>query len=231
MPSERQKLIHVYGSAAKVSLNIFGNSTYSGLFKTGGVGIARLSLAKQDYTNFTPGMALKMLVDGERSQNFQVMYSVDGQGTNKNFFANKFSNIIPSPQSFTLKLLGKAFEAAIERLPGTAQDKPESINNLGLYEQASVTNDGKPVAEVVAPYAVEFVPNPRAGWDPTNGRDVRINLDGIATGTTLYTVVAKRSPTAEGEVIGQLVTEGPFVASPYEDQTLFFQHASKRWRA
>jgi hypothetical protein len=72
MPKNREKLIHTYGSAAKVELKIFPNSTYTGIFKTGGVGIARLSVAKQDKTNFIPGMALKVLIDGQRSQNFQV---------------------------------------------------------------------------------------------------------------------------------------------------------------
>jgi hypothetical protein len=81
MPEGRKKLIHTYGSAAKIQLKIFPNSSYTGLFKTGGMGIARLSLAKQDYTNFIPGMAIKILIDGQRSQNFQVSNSNRTEGT------------------------------------------------------------------------------------------------------------------------------------------------------
>ncbi|OWA54098.1 hypothetical protein BV898_18516 [Hypsibius exemplaris] len=230
MPDGRTKLIHVHGSTAKVELIIFNNSTYTGIFKSGGIGFARLSLAKEDYENFSPGMALKILIDGQRSQNLQVMWSVDGQGTNKNFFHNRFSNIIPPPTSFALKVLGKAFDKAIDRLPGSSQDRPEGKNNLPLYEQASVTRDGQSVDRVVAPYQVDFIPNPAAGWDPANTQDVRVNLNAIPQGTVLYTVAAKRSPTATEEVIGQLVTTSDFVASDYEDRILFFQHAAKRWR-
>ncbi|OWA54103.1 hypothetical protein BV898_18520 [Hypsibius exemplaris] len=231
MPTGRTKLIHVYGSTAQVELKIFDNSTYTGIFKSGGIGLARLSLAKEDYENYTPGMGLKILIDGQQSQNLQVMWSVDGQGTNKNFFHNTFSNIIPPPQSFALKVLSKAFDGAIEMLPGTTQDRPESNHNLPLYEQASVTRDGQPVEKVVAPYQVNFIPNPAAGWDPANTQDVRVNLNAIPEGTVLYTLTAKRTSTATEEVIGQLITKSPFVASAYEDATLFFQHAAKRWRS
>ncbi|OWA54873.1 hypothetical protein BV898_19265 [Hypsibius exemplaris] len=82
---------------------------------------------------------LKILIDEQRSQNLQVMWSVDGQGPNKNFFHNRFSNIIPPPTSFALKVLGKAFDKTIDRLPGSSQDCLEGKNNLPLHEQASVT--------------------------------------------------------------------------------------------
>ncbi|OWA54101.1 hypothetical protein BV898_18518 [Hypsibius exemplaris] len=177
-------------------------------------------------------MGLKILIDGQQSQNLQVMWSVDGQGTNKNFFHHTFSNVIPPAQSFALKILSKAFDGAIWLLPGNTQDRPESNHNLPLYEQASVTSDGQRVQNVRAPYQVNFIPNPAAGWDPANSRDLRVNLNAIPQGTVLYTVTAKRmSTTSEEQVIGQLVTTSPFVASEYEDGKLFFQHAAKRWRA
>ncbi|OWA54102.1 hypothetical protein BV898_18519 [Hypsibius exemplaris] len=231
MPDGRVKLIHVYGSTVQVELKIFASSTYTGVFKSGGIGLARLSLAKEDYQEYTPGMGLKILIDGQRSQNFQVMWSVDGQGTNKNFFHHTFTNIIPPAQSFTLRMISAAFTKAIALLPGSPEDHPESDINLGLYEQASVTSDGQTVEDVKAPYQVNFIPNPRAGWDSANSRDVRVNLNDIPQGTVLYTVTAKRTATAPEHVIGQLVTTSPFVASAYQDEKLFFQHAGKRWRA
>jgi hypothetical protein len=165
------------------------------------------------------------------SPSLQVMNSLDGQGTNHDFFQNKFRNIIAEPSSWSLKLLAKAFESARKYLPGTRTDKFESANNLGLYEQASVTPQGEVVKNVKAPYVVIFSPNRAISWSPTSTADVRVNLNAIPQGSLLYTVSVKRTPTAPEEVIGQLVTTSEFVASKYEDEELFFQHAAKQWRA
>jgi hypothetical protein len=133
--------------------------------------------------------------------------------------------------SWALRLLAKAFTSAFEYLPGTDNDKPESAENLGLYEEASVTAQGEVVTDVKAPYVVIFTPNQAAGWSPSSTADFRVNLNAIPQGSLLYTVSVQRTATAPEEVIGQLVTTSGFVASAYEDGTLFFQHASKRWQA
>ncbi|OWA54875.1 hypothetical protein BV898_19267 [Hypsibius exemplaris] len=174
-------------------------------------------------------MALKILIDGQRSQNLQVMWSVDGQGPTRTSSTTASPNLFPPPTSFGLKVLGKAFDKAMIDCLEARRIRPEGKNNLPLYEQASVTRDGQSVRQqVVAPYQVDFIPNPAAGWDSANTQDVRVNLSAIPQGTVLYMVAAKRSPTATEEVIGQLVTTSDFVASDYEDRILFFQHAAKR---
>ena len=51
----REKFIHTYGSVAEVELRITQNSSFTGIFRSGGIGLARLSLARQNDANFIPG--------------------------------------------------------------------------------------------------------------------------------------------------------------------------------
>ena len=86
---------------------------YSGMFASGAIGIARFSLALDPGTdNFTPGLAMKFFIDGMASNNLEVMYSIDGQGTNFDFFANNFSNIIAAPIGVGTNLIGAIFKEA-----------------------------------------------------------------------------------------------------------------------
>jgi hypothetical protein len=225
----RTKLIHTYGSAGKVELQIFPNSSYTGLFKAGStnIGIARLSLALQDDNNFTPGMAVKILINGKPSINLIAMFSVNGQGKNKNFFEKVFTNYIPPAQGIVLKALAIAFREAIRMLPGDQCDKPLDEGKLPLYTPASVDSNGTVNANPKAPSVINFHPNPAIAWDPNTKNDVRINLANVPVGSVLYTVAVKLQENSPEEVIGQLVLRSKFVASEYEDKNLYFQHSSK----
>lgn len=65
-------------------------------------------------------------------------------------------------------------------------------------------------------------------------------MAGIPDGSVLYTIsgyspradfnVTDEVPASEYQVIGQLVTEGPFIASKYGDTRLFFRHHSLPWK-
>jgi len=230
IPGTRQKLIHTYGSVAKIDFRVTSNSSFTGIFQSGGIGFARLSLANQDSSSFIPGMALKILLDGQPSVNFHVMNSLEGQGTNKNFFERRFRNIIPDPTSVSLRILAKSFALANWLLPGGAENRPESETNMPVYEHAAVDSSGIPVSKVYAPYVAVFTPNPEIAWSPDTTDDLRVNLARIPRGTVLYTVAVQRGLRTEEEVIGEIVTGSPFVASRYGDEILFFQHSRKRWR-
>ncbi|GAU95326.1 hypothetical protein RvY_06960-2 [Ramazzottius varieornatus] len=229
MPEGRVKIIHTYGSVAKVELRITQNSSFTGIFRSGGIGLARLSLARQNDANFIPAMALKVLVDGRRSQNFHVMNALQGQGLDRNFFSKDFYNVVDDTNSFAVNAFIKSSSGPIALLPGSRQDKPEDLGNLGLVEEAAVTSEGAVVENILAPYKVTFVPNGSIGWDPHTKEDLRVHLDRIPEGTVLYTVCARRTRTSHDELLGELVLQSKFVASPYGDEVLFFQHASKRW--
>jgi hypothetical protein len=233
MPVGRPKLIHTYGTVAQVELIMnVPASKYTGIFRSGGIGLARLSLAKQA-GSFTPGMGLKILVDQQPSVNFQVMYSLDGQGDDRNMFENKFTNVVEAPKSFILKPLGIAFENAVQALSGNPKDKPASALVLPLYEAAEVNSNGTLVAQsevVVEPSVFVFTPTAelKNGYASKVGEDFRVALGEIAEGTVLYTVSVKDKFSSAEEVIGRLVLRSQFVASEYGDSKLFFQHQRHR---
>jgi len=81
MPDGRVKWIHPLGSCGKVKFvaNDYSKKTYSGLFKGGDFGIARLSLAGDPgKLGYAPGMALKFFRKDKISGNIISMFSLDG---------------------------------------------------------------------------------------------------------------------------------------------------------
>ncbi|OQV12278.1 hypothetical protein BV898_13470 [Hypsibius exemplaris] len=235
MPPGRARILHNYGVVCKVDLDVFSDSPFSGVFSTGGVGVLRLSLAQLSNDSFPVGVALKILVDGRNSQNFVLVNTVEGQGTNRNFFAKTMRNIFPpaGPYGRELNPAEKAFQQAIfENLPGGPLDHPADFNNVPLYEQAAVGSDGRNVSTVVAPYEISLRPNPALAYDENDPADFRRHLVAIPAGTLLYTVAVKRTlDEDDGTVIGQLTSRSAMVASPYGDEVLFFNHAKKAWQA
>lgn len=231
VPPGRRRLVHALGSLVKIELITFPSS-FTGVFKSGGIGLFRASLASDPRKAFVPGFAYKILVDGRASVNLFALNSTTGQRNNTNFFALSKSNIIVQASSGDPGIINaaKAFAAAVRRLPGGPDDKPVSSVNLPMYEAASIESSGKRVEKVVAPFKVNYIPNPSAGWDPASTEDFRVHLANIAEGTVLYTVEGMRTLNGTAEKIGKLVTRSPFFGSHYGDETLFFEHPSKRWK-
>ena len=218
-PKSRRKLIHTYGSAAQVSLRINDRSKYTGLLAPGtkAYGIARLSLAKEP-PSYTPGMALKLLVDGRPSENILVMNSLDGQGENYNFFAKNFSNIIPGPSNPLLSALAFSFKMAIQKL------NPRAVpTNLPTANLSKVKVNGQRVRKYNSPAQLIFRPLVTK-FDKNDRTDLRIQLKALKPGTTLYKVYARKSKNSGVILIGELVLESKFVASKFSDRWLLFQH-------
>ncbi len=100
----RDKYIHTQGAIASVKLTNTGSHPFTGVFEGADHGVVRLSFAaKPDpkTKNTAPGMGLKFLRDGIDSASLVAMFSVDGQDS-WNFFANDFSNHIPTSTSLSL---------------------------------------------------------------------------------------------------------------------------------
>jgi len=229
---DRIKLIHTYGSTAKINWEMFPNSPYTGLFSAGSYpALARLSPGKFDMTNLSPGMAVKIFVDGKPSQNVFTLFSLDGQGPDLNYFKNPFWNIIGDSSNMAVKLIQKSFALALKLIPGGPNERPDSEQNMPLYEHASVQGNGQLVAseEVIAPYRLAFIPNPELSYNGTD-LDFRKHLATLSPGTVIYSIALKRTPLTDELVVGQVTLESPLVASRYQDAELFFQHPSRRWR-
>jgi hypothetical protein len=216
LPMGRKKLVHALGSCAKVELVADGGTPYTGMFK-GGIGIARFSLATNPGTDaFTPAIAVKMLVDGMPSQNLQVMFSVDGQGKDFDFFSNRFSNIIAAPVGFGTNIVGKIFQKATP-FP----------NYLDLDNFARHDRTGADASHMRAPHQVFFLPTSEVravGRASSPNVDFRADLANVPSGTTVYEIVASESSSAAFVHIGKLVTRSEIVAARYGDEKLFFKH-------
>jgi hypothetical protein len=224
----RKKLIHTYGAAAKINFKINAGSQFTGIFREGNYpGIIRSSLGAIDPTNFIPGVAVKVLLDGRASANMFALFSLDGQGANFNYFNNTFVTTIPDPKSLKIKILTKVFELGLLALPGGSSQRPDNANNSPVYSHAAINE--QPEA-VYAPYYISFIPNPALGWDPADRTDFRNKLAEVPSGVKLWDVAAHRTKTAAGVVIGEITSQSGFVASPYQDETLYFQHPTQKWK-
>jgi len=116
MLENRKKYIHSVGSVGKVKYTALPNQPYTGIFTGCDNVLLRISLAKSPDTsktsaagaqdNYTPGFGIKFLRDNVPSANLIAMYSVNGQSS-WNYFANDFSNHIPTPTGLALSLLAK----------------------------------------------------------------------------------------------------------------------------
>ena len=217
---KKTKLIHTYGSVAKVSFNITHETKYTGLFKSGALGIIRLSLARLG-SPYTPGLALKLLVDGDKSQNIFSMYSLDGQGENYNFFQNNFESKINAPESTVLQILGERFRLAMVELGSSHQDPTlQSATDL-----AAISSNGTGVMQPIAPYSIVFEPTATAQMSPQKGElRVRLGQAPYLPNLVLYKVFVRDSQGGPKEEIGEVRLTSKFVASEYVDTMLFFQH-------
>ena len=60
----------------------------------------------------------QVLLDGHPSVNFVAMYSLDGQGADRNVFSNTWSHYVAKPKSTPLKVVGAAFHLSLPLISG-----------------------------------------------------------------------------------------------------------------
>lgn len=204
----RSKIFHAFGSVAQVRYEALPGHAYTGLFATGGVGLARLSLAIDEAT-YVPGIALKLFVAGRPSVNVHAIPSFDGQAS-RDFFARAPSNEIPPPSGAAVRLLARVIARVADPL------------RRPVDHVAAVTPDGAPVSSPCAPRRIHFRPA-EVHFPADAQEDFRALLATIPVGSVIYEVWAE---TPSGEVrIGRVRTTSPFVASAWGDQVLHFHHA------
>lgn len=221
--SPRKKLIHTYGAAAKIKINITQPSPYTGLLKTGGLGIIRFSLAKlaTSESSYSPGIAIKFLVDGQKSQNTFAMFSLDGQGNNYNFFENNFETKISGPESTVLKFLGTRFKKTMVEL-GSEHRDPTLQSSRQISE---VKSNGASVASPRAPFSLVFVPTKVAQMRKSFGNVlVRLGKKQFSEGVVIYKIYTRELERSQMKLLGNIELDSRVIASEYGDRELFFQH-------
>jgi hypothetical protein len=217
LPGGRQKIIHSHGSVGKIEIEIDDNSPFSGIYAPGkSCGLARLSLAGSEASlGYTPGMGLKIFLDGKPSVNFHVMHSLNGQGKNRNFFANTFTNWLPQPKGFTLNSIALAIAVT-----------GRELNRLPITHGARLTREGKQVPTLNSPKQIAFVPLQTTAISANSRSDFRIDLASIPESSDLYEIHGL-TQNDKWIKIGKITLISKFIASDFADRHLFFQHADR----
>lgn len=213
LPEGRVKILHPNGSVGKIALIPTNAHPFTGIYKSGAIGFARLSLGMPaSVTSYVPGMAIKFLIDKHPSLNLHVMNALEGQEWNWNFFAKPFSNKIAHPSSWVLLAIEVIF-----------QWTHDPANELPLWRLAAVDQNGEATGIPVYPEQIYFIPAAEVNdLIPEHSReDFRISLSQVAFGP-LYEVYGVYQ--GKEHHIGTLMLESKLLASLYGDKVMFFQH-------
>ncbi|MBL4845374.1 MAG: hypothetical protein JKY65_07610 [Planctomycetes bacterium] len=222
---KRFKVFHRWGTAVKVRWEVAqpgivggllgtqpARHPYTGVFKDGTVGIARLSLGLGDVKKlWAPGIGVKLFVDGQPSVNILAIPRAGAQPT-KNFMApNLDTKIDPTPLDGFLKWAAKA---------DPTHRKTDNV--------AAINAKGEAVANPKSPFRLEFRPGTSIQYSGTphwGFEDFRVSLQRIPAGTVLYEVWAVSDDAHVKPVkIARLRTESAFAATKFQDRELHFKH-------
>jgi hypothetical protein len=230
----RPKVIHAHGAVAMVELDTDANSPFTGLLapppQGGAVGLVRLSLVAKvvGKAAVTPGMGLKLLIDGGPSADVLAMNHVVGQGRDFDFFSNTMTNDLSDEHSELRppqRIMGVLFRR-VSRQP----------RKLVSTHLAAQHRDGTTVADPVAPRRLVLHPTEaaRQAFVGQAGVDFRRVLADLPAGTDLFEVEGLTGPApapgrkgrrgmTPGVPIGVLRTTTAFVSSDGGDR-LRFRH-------
>ena len=243
----KQKIIHTYGSCARVTFVPAPDTPYTGILSEKAEALARFSYAGPSFAvGVVPALALKFPLDGDRpSENLNVLHKLDRQqpfwrffskDTHNSVFQNPMSNSLPTPRFTNLIIitLNRRFQTVVKE--GTVLLQP--LENL-----TRIRTDGTAVErdKLTTPHRIILQPTSQAreASDPTI--EFRDDLaTNIKAGTAIYEVYAlseeqeKRfNPTRKAKLadllghadrIGTITTGSEFIASKYGDYRLFFKH-------
>ncbi|HEX8122688.1 MAG TPA: hypothetical protein VF549_15625 [Solirubrobacteraceae bacterium] len=220
----RKKLFHPFGTVGKVRLDPVPGHPYTGLFESGAVALARLSLTRDERT-YAPSAAFKFFVDRRPTEQLVLDQAVDAQ-VSRDFFERAPTNITRWPMGFPLRYV---WHLVVWWLSSIADPMHQYLDNL-----ASVTRDGRqiPAAERRVPFRISFYAPPARHTSPESTEDFRDEVARIPEGSTLYEVYAWGGPDDVDQVhVGTVVTESSFVASDFGDHLLSLRHAHQRGAA
>lgn len=230
-PLGYEKPIHAYGSMATVAFEPAAGHPYTGVFKGAECGLLRLSVTGDpNDRGFAPGLAWKVFVDGKNSRNVSALYTLSGQGSNHNFFANELSQYVDKEINETLGT------TALFSLVST---KPTT---LSVSKMAKVKADGTTETNVVSPTQVYFVPRAEVkGKFSSTAHDFRDDLNTLPAGTPIYDVYATNKEIRTSIIsyfhkkyakerrdsavkVGTIRLTSDFKSSSFGDGGVFFRH-------
>lgn len=235
-PPNWRKVIHRRATLGKVEFIPEADSPYTGVFRGNQCGLLRLSVTGDPKDGpFNPGIAWKALIDHQPSADISALVSLDGQGTNTNFFANDYANMLRPSASLALKLAGAAFS--------TASKHPHKISPKFLAKYLST---GEEVTNPKAPILIFFSPTPIVNkLIPENSnRDFREEIEmKLKPGMPIFELLAVEPDASDQEIatdmdkflqdpeyrrrakkFGTIVVTSQFVASAWGDDGIMIRH-------
>ncbi len=226
MDAKRPKIIHTEGAVSFVEFETFAESTFSGVLAPppngGACGLVRISLAvpPKGKAAVTPGLGLKLFVDGAPSLDLLAMNHTVGQGRDFNLFSNTFTHDLQEEHS-ELRPPQRLLQVFFRKV--AVEPRWLSIDHF-----AEVDRQGRaiPVEDRRVPNRLVFRPHPdvRHVFRGRQGEDYRETLERIEPASVLYTVEAVGAGADGNDVpIGQLRTTTTFSSSAGGDR-LFFRH-------
>jgi len=245
LPRLRKKLLHPFGSIAKVELRVEENSAYTGVLRPGAVvpGIARLSSGgPEKVMGFVPGLGLKLFTGGGQSVDFHALNSLakqtleDGKTMDHNFFSRPFSNeIVRSDNEGAGALVEKIFA----KVHPTPTHLP--VDHMGLRSV-----DGEPESAPKSPQDIVFDPPAeltksfQSYIDANPESDPRVALAYVTKDATVQNPVVlykvrvgtaerfqkadKATADASFPVVATLVATSAFLPSKWGDGQLYMRH-------
>lgn len=231
MESERPKIIHTHGVVAMVELTTTSASPFTGVLGPDQriPGLVRISLAvpPQGKGSITPGMGLKLFIDGAPSLDLLAMNHTVGQGRDFNLFSNTFTHDLRDEHE-ELRPPQKIMSFFFKRV--TSQPRRLTIDHL-----AATRPDGEAVANPVVPTRLVFRPDGavRRVYHGKHGHDFRDPLlemeieSPSGKPVALWSVEAvDAGPEGEPLTIGTLTMTSRFTASRGGDRLFFRHHVS-----
>ena len=235
----RIKFVHQQGLVAPIRWVEEPGQPYSGLFKGGDLGFARISesgFMMAGDTSSNPSAAIKMFRDGIPSGNLLFMESFDGQ-EGLDFFAPNLSTHPTPIQNATCQNTAQRKLSEANRFPFSV-----GTTDFALYDQS-----GADSLEFAFPFEVILVATnqmKRASrrWVLNRRSDnafgaayfeemadelltlpLTTNRRGVAN-NTLWNVMARSAPGADSVKIGEIELTDSFQVSRWADESLFFKH-------
>ncbi len=222
MEPGRPKIIHTHGVVAMIEFAMNDESPFTGVLgpnqRTHGLVRMSLAVPPKGKGSITPGMGLKLFIDGAASLDLLAMNHTVGQGRDFNLFSNTFTHDLRNEHE-ELRPPQKLMSFFFKRV--TTQPRRLTIDHL-----AAVEPDGTEVDRPVVPERLVFRPHRdvRRVFHDKQGHDFRDPLLGVDTSTCLWTIEAVGAAADGGPLtIGTITTTSRFRASSGGDR-LFFRH-------
>jgi hypothetical protein len=211
----RTKPFHPLGTVAKIRFVAHAGHPFTGIFASGAIGFARLSLT-MGLANYGPSTAFKFMIDGpNRSESLVLDQSVDTQ-TSRDFFERAPTNQTIWPTTYPLKMVWFLVNWWLSPITDPMY---QPLDHLG-----AIFADGRKVDRINAPKLIYFYGADELHNDPQTTQDFREMLAEVPSGTLLYHVFCRTDQAAKQIYLGFIKTESEFVASEFGDRILSLRH-------